>query len=231
MNHDEREEALGEERASCPAEGETPWNRVITGEGVRIQTIPIIGQIEGHAVLPPPAKTTKYEHLLPELVLAEESEEVDGVLFLINTVGGDVEAGLAMAEMIAGMTKPTCSLVLGGGHSIGIPLAVAADRAYMAESATMTVHPVRINGLVLGVPQSFEYLTRMQERIEAFILAHSRIAPEVFRRFLTGHSDMATDIGSILSGREAAASGLVDGVASFGQVMAHLKKMAKQKKG
>ncbi len=206
------------------------FGKIVTRSEVNIQTLVFAGQIEGHSILPPPAKATRYEHILPQLVLAEESPEIDGVLFLINTVGGDVEAGLAMAEMIAGMTKPTVSLVLGGGHSIGIPLAVAADRSFIAKTATMTVHPVRINGLVLSSPQSFEYLHRMQERICDFIVEHSHITPEHLSAFMAGRCDMATDIGTILDGREAVSSGLIDSLGSFSLALAELKKMAKEKK-
>lgn len=204
---------------------------VVTAGGERIRTILIAGQIEGHTATTPPVKSTKYEFVLPSLVLTEEDESIDGLLILIHTVGGDVEAGLAMAEMIAGMKKPTVSLVLGGGHSIGIPLAVAAKESFIVKSATMTVHPVRIQGLVLGVPQSFEYLRRMQERICDFILAHSRISREKLMGYMAGHHDMATDIGTILSGQEAVSSGLVDQIGSFSDAMDALKRQICEKKG
>lgn len=190
-----------------------------------VQTLLIAGQIEGHAVLPPPAKATRFEHFVPQLVLAEGDPEVKGILFLINTVGGDVEAGLAMAEMIAGMTKPTVALVLGGGHSIGIPLAVAAKKSILAPSATMTVHPVRVNGLVLGAPQSFEYLMKMQDRISEFIVAHSKISPEKLEEWMQGRHDMATDIGTILGAEEAVAFGLMDEVGSYQRALELLKEM------
>jgi ATP-dependent protease ClpP protease subunit len=222
MEHEEKE-ALCQPSPHIPEE-------VVTGSSERIRTILIAGQIEGHTAVSPPVKATKYELLLPRLVETEEDDSIDGLLVLINTVGGDVEAGLAMAEMIAGMKKPTVSLVLGGGHSIGIPLAVAAKESFMVKSATMTVHPVRIQGLVLGVPQSFEYLRRMQERISAFILEHSRIAPEVLEGYMSAHHDMATDIGTILSGREAARSGLVDHIGTFREAMDALKQQIRQKK-
>ncbi|MBR3837256.1 MAG: ATP-dependent Clp protease proteolytic subunit [Clostridia bacterium] len=196
----------------------------------RILTLVIAGQIEGHQVLPPPAKATRYEHVLPMLVKAEESPEVEGVLFLLNTVGGDVEAGLAMAEMIAGMKKPTVSLVLGGGHSIGIPLAVAADHSFIVPSATMTVHPVRMTGLVLGVPQSFEYLRRMQDRICDFITTHSTVSRRSLDALMAGQHHMATDIGTILCGAEAVAAGLVEKLGSFGDAMDALKAMIKSPK-
>ena len=196
---------------------------VVIGEKVRIQTLVIAGQIEGHQTLPPPTKATRYEHLLPQLVLAEEDPNIHGVLLLINTVGGDVEAGLAIAEMIASMKKPTASLVLGGGHSIGIPLAVAAKRSFIVPSATMTVHPVRIQGLVLGVPQSFEYLKRMQDRICDFIVDHSAISRPALDRLMAGRHDMATDIGTILVGEEAVTAGLVEKCAGFSETLAALK--------
>jgi len=190
-----------------------------------VQTLLIAGQIEGHATLPPPAKATRFEHFVPQLVLAEADPEVKGVLFLINTVGGDVEAGLAMAEMIAGMKKPTVSLVLGGGHSIGIPLAVAAKRSIIAPSATMTVHPVRVNGLVLGAPQSFEYLMKMQDRILEFVVNHSHISPEKLSEMMQGRHDMATDIGSIVGAEEAVATGLMDEVGSYRRALELLKEL------
>ena len=206
------------------------FGKIVTKGSAAVQTLVIAGQIEGHATLPPPAKATCYEHVLPQLVLAEESPEIEGVLFLINTVGGDVEAGLAMAEMIAGMSKPTVSLVLGGGHSIGIPLAVAAKKSFIAKSATMTVHPVRMNGLVLGVPQSFEYLKRMQERICDFILSHSHISPEKLDSFMFGHHDMATDIGTILEGEDAVKCGMMDKVGTFHDALTELKGMIEREK-
>lgn len=166
-----------------------------SGKG-KIECLTIIGQIEGHYLLGDNAKTTKYEHVIPLLAAVEESAEVDGLLVLINTVGGDVEAGLAIAELISGMRKPTASVVLGGGHSIGVPLAVSARRSFIVPSATMTIHPVRTNGLVVGVEQSFEYLRRMQERINGFILKNSRISPERLERYLMSTDEMATDVGN-----------------------------------
>ncbi len=206
------------------------FGKIITGSAEKIQTLVIAGQIEGHQTLPPPAKATRYEHILPQLVLAEEDPAVDGLLLLINTVGGDVEAGLAMAEMIRGMTKPTVSLVLGGGHSIGIPLAVAAKKSFIAPSATMTVHPVRIQGLVLGVPQSFEYLKRMQDRICDFLVENSHITRERLDRLMAGRSDFATDIGTVLCGREAVEEGLIDSVGSFASATSALKEAIRAEK-
>ncbi len=197
--------------------------QVVTGKDGAIQTLVIAGQIEGHATVQQGLKATRYEHVLPSLVMAEESEEIGGVLLLINTMGGDVESGLCMAELIAGMKKPVAALVLGGGHSIGIPLAVAAKRTFIAESATMTVHPVRINGLVLGVPQSFEYLRNMQERIVRFIVDHSRISPEQLEEWMHGRHDMATDIGTVVEAREAVDAGLVDEIGTLSSALAWLK--------
>src|SRR5699024_5530514 len=155
----------------------------------------IVGQIEGHQVLEPTAKTTKYEHVLPLLAAVEESDQVDGLLILINTVGGDVEAGLAIAELISGMTKPTVSLVLGGGHSIGVPLAVCAKKSFIVPSATMTIHPVRLNGLVIGVPQTFTYFMRMQERILDFIVKNSKVSRQVLKELMLETDELAADIG------------------------------------
>lgn len=183
----------------------------------------IIGQIEGHFVLDNTQKSTKYDHLLPLLVALEESDSVDGVLILLNTLGGDVEAGLAISELIAGMTKPTASLVLGGGHSIGVPLAVSAKRSFIVPSATMTIHPVRTNGTVLGVPQAFDYLEKMQDRIIRFITAHSQISAESFRSLLNRTDILVNDIGSILNGYEAVESGLIDEVGGVADALAYLR--------
>ena len=175
-----------------------------------IYTLTIIGQVEGHQVLPETAKTTKYEHILPLLAGIEESEEIDGLLLLLNTVGGDIEAGLAIAEMIAGMKKPTVSLVLGGGHSIGIPLAVCTKKSFITPTASMTVHPVRMTGLVVGAPQTFRYFQRIQEQIADFVTANSGITKEQFERYMMATGEMATDVGTILYGKEAVSSGLID---------------------
>lgn len=185
----------------------------------------IIGEIEGHTVLDSTRKTTKYEHLLPLLFSLEEDKNVSGVLFLLNTLGGDVEAGLALAEVIASMKKPTVSLVLGGGHSIGVPLAVAAKRSFIVPSATMTVHPVRTGGLVLAVPQSFDYLERMQNRIIRFVTEHSRVDEGTFRRMMTDTHTLANDIGTLLEGEEAVSCGLIDAVGGLNEALTALKKM------
>ena len=166
-----------------------------------IYTLTIIGQIEGHQVLPETAKTTKYEHILPLLAGIEESDDIDGLLILLNTVGGDIEAGLAIAEMIAGMSKPTVSLVLGGGHSIGIPLAVCTKKSFITPTASMTVHPVRMTGLVVGAPQTFRYFQRIQEQIADFVTANSKITRETFEHYMMATGEMATDVGTILYGK------------------------------
>ena len=196
-----------------------------------IYTLTIIGQVEGHQVLPETAKTTKYEHILPLLAGIEESDEIDGLLLLLNTVGGDIEAGLAIAEMIAGMKKPTVSLVLGGGHSIGIPLAVCTKKSFITHTASMTVHPVRMTGLVVGAPQTFRYFQRIQEQIADFVTANSGISKEQFEKYMMATGEMATDVGTILYGKEAVASGLIDRLGGLNDALAALHKMIdKQKK-
>ena len=182
----------------------------------------MIGQIEGHYTLGDGQKATKYEHLIPLIVSIEQSDEVDGLLLILNTMGGDVEAGLALAELVAGMKKPTVSLVLGGGHSIGVPLAVCTKRSFIVPSATMTIHPVRMNGLVLGVPQTYYYFERMQDRIIKFITDHSRVSDEKFRAMLMETDQIATDIGSLIDGREAVECGLIDEVGSLSDALREL---------
>lgn len=190
-----------------------------------IYTLTIIGQVEGHQVLPETAKTTKYEHILPLLAGIEESDEIDGLLLLLNTVGGDIEAGLAIAEMIAGMKKPTVSLVLGGGHSIGIPLAVCTKKSFITHTASMTVHPVRMTGLVVGAPQTFRYFQRIQEQIADFVTANSGISKEQFEKYMMATGEMATDVGTILYGKEAVASGLIDRLGGLSDALTALHKM------
>lgn len=191
----------------------------------RIYCLNIIGQIEGHTALPAQNKTTKYEHVLPQLVSVEENPDIDGLLVLLNTVGGDVEAGLAIAEMIAGMAKPTVSLVLGGGHSIGVPLAVAADYSFIASTATMTVHPLRLNGMIIGVRQTFEYFRKMQECITAFVVANSKINEDDFRAMMLTTDEIANDVGTILYGRQAVDCGLIDYVGGLCDAMEKLYEM------
>ena len=190
-----------------------------------IHTLSIIGQIEGHYLLPEAQKATKYEHIIPLLVAIEESDEIDGLLIVLNTMGGDVEAGLAIAEMIASMTKPTVSLVLGGGHSIGVPLAASAKRSFIVPSATMTVHPVRINGLVVGVPQTFRYFDEMQKRIVRFICDHSRASADKINELMMRPDEMATDVGSIIDGDEAVEYGIIDAVGGLSDALSALREM------
>lgn len=195
-----------------------------------IYTLTIIGQVEGHQVLPETAKTTKYEHVLPLLAGIEESDEIDGLLLLLNTVGGDIEAGLAIAEMIAGMKKPTVSLVLGGGHSIGIPLAVCTKKSFITPTASMTVHPVRMTGLVVGAPQTFRYFQRIQEQIADFVTANSGISKETFEGYMMATGEMATDVGTILYGKQAVESGLIDKLGGLSDALNALHKMIDKRK-
>ncbi len=195
-----------------------------------IYTLTIIGQVEGHQMAPETTKTTKYEHVLPLLAGIEESDEIDGLLLLLNTVGGDIEAGLAIAEMIAGMKKPTVSLVLGGGHSIGIPLAVCTKRSFITPTASMTVHPVRMTGLVVGAPQTFRYFQRIQEQIADFVTANSAISKEDFEDYMMATGEMATDVGTILYGKEAVSSGLIDELGGLHDALRCLHNMIDQSK-
>lgn len=226
-----KEERKNEPMSEQKAEEIVKTGSVVTGrEGKRIHSISIIGQVEGHYVLGENQKSTKYEHLIPLLVAIEESEEVDGLLVILNTMGGDVEAGLALAEMIASMSKPTVSLVLGGGHSIGVPLAVAAKRSFIVPSATMTVHPVRTSGLVIGVPQTFRHFAEMQKRITDFICRHSTVKAETLERLMMNPDDMANDVGTILDGKEAVAHGIIDEVGGLSNALSSLHGMIQSKK-
>ena len=198
--------------------------------GAKIHCMSIIGQIEGHYTLPEGQKATKYEHIVPLLFSIEESDEVDGLLIILNTMGGDVEAGLAIAELIASMKKPTVSLVLGGGHSIGVPLAVSAKKSFIVPSATMTIHPVRINGTVIGSPQTFFYFEKMQERITKFVCEHSRISSEDFTRLMMRTDQIATDTGSIIGGEEAIECGLIDRVGGLRHALDELRQMINNEK-
>lgn len=190
--------------------------------------LPIIGQIEGHYALDSNQKSTKYDHVLPLLASLEQSNRVQGILILINTLGGDVEAGLAIAEVIASMNKPTVSIVLGGGHSIGVPLAVSADRSFIVPSATMTIHPVRTQGLVLGVPEAFDYLKKMQDRIIRFIVSHSKVEEAYFRDILGRTDTLVNDIGTILEGEEAVSCGLIDEIGGIREALSALRAMCKR---
>jgi len=196
-----------------------------------VYCLTIIGQIEGHTTASNSTKTTKYEHVLPLLAKLEESEEVDGVLFLLNTVGGDVEAGLAIAELIAGMTKPTVSIVLGGSHSIGVPLAVAARRSFAVPSAAMTIHPVRMSGTVIAAPQTYSYFQRLQDRIVDFVARHSRISGEDFQALMLKKDDMAADVGSVVYGEEAVRLGLIDQTGGLSDGLACLYRQIDERKG
>lgn len=202
---------------------------VTTNGRQRIHCMTIVGQIEGHYVLSSETKATKYEHMIPQLVAVNESTEIEGLLLILNTIGGDIEAGLALAELIAGMNKPTVSLVLGGGHSIGVPLAVAADRSFIVPSATMTIHPVRVNGLVLGVPQAFVHFQRMQERIVDFVCAHSRMSPDRFRELCMNTDELATDVGSVLDGEAAVHEGLIGCIGSLHEALECLYTMIEER--
>lgn len=195
-----------------------------------VYCLTIIGQIEGHMTASSNTKTTKYEHVLPLLAKLEESEEVDGVLFLLNTVGGDVEAGLAIAELIAGMTKPTVSIVLGGSHSIGVPLAVAARRSFAVPSAAMTIHPVRMSGTVIAAPQTYSYFQRLQDRIVAFVSGHSHISGQDFQDLMLKKDDMAADVGSVIYGEEAVRFGLIDQVGGLSDGLACLYRQIEERK-
>jgi ATP-dependent protease ClpP protease subunit len=195
-----------------------------------IHCLSIIGQIEGHLQLPPQNKTTKYEHVIPQLVAAEQDEKVEGVLIVLNTVGGDVEAGLAIAEMIASISKPTVTLVLGGGHSIGVPIAVAADYSFIVETATMTIHPVRLTGLVIGVPQTFEYLDKMQERVVSFVTRHSKISARAFKELMFKTGELTRDIGTNVIGSDAVKYGLIDEVGGLGEALNKLNELIRKAK-
>jgi len=196
-----------------------------------IHCLPIIGQVEGHLILPPNNKTTKYEHVIPQLIAIEESKDIEGLILILNTVGGDVEAGLAIAEMISTMSKPTVSLVLGGGHSIGVPLSVCTKHSFIAPSATMTIHPIRITGIVLGVSQTYDYLNKMQERVVDFVIRHSNISKEKFYELMTRPGELANDVGTVLIGKEAVAAGLIDEIGGLTDALNRLKKMISKKKG
>lgn len=196
-----------------------------------IHCITIAGQIEGHVALPPDTKTTRYEHVMPLLAAVEESREIRGLLILLNTVGGDVEAGLGLAELIAGMRTPTASLVLGGGHSIGVPLAVSASRSFIVPSAAVTIHPVRISGVVIGVPQTFDYFSRISDRIVGFITGHSHISAERFTEYMTRTGELTQDVGSVLDGQEAVDCGLIDQLGGLADALDYLHRRIREEGG
>ncbi len=190
--------------------------------------LPIIGQIEGHNVLPPQSKTTKYEHVIPQLVNIQSNEQVKGVLIVLNTVGGDVEAGLAISEMIKSLSKPTVSLVIGGGHSIGVPLATCADYSFISPSATMIIHPIRMNGLIIGIPQTFEYFRKMQERINEFILRTSKVDKNTLNKLMLQSDELLNDTGTILIGNQAVEYGLIDSVGGISEAIDKLNELIKE---
>ena len=219
-------EETKEESTAAPGKKLEDTDAVITqNNGSKIYCLTIIGQIEGHYALPQENKTTKYEHLIPQLFAIEESTEIEGVLIILNTVGGDVEAGLALAELISGMKKPTVSLVLGGGHSIGVPLAVAAKKSFIVPTATMTLHPVRTTGLVLGVPQAFSYFEKMQERIAGFVSGHSGIGFDRFKELCMNTGELVMDVGTVLEGEKAVAEGLIDHLGTLSDAVDQLYSM------
>lgn len=218
-NSDASNEEVSEETAAIKELGTS----TVAGAKSDIHVLTVIGQVEGHMVLPSQNKTTKYEHLIPQLVAVEEDPSIKAVLVILNTVGGDVEAGLALAELIASLSKPAATLVLGGGHSIGIPIAVAAPRCFVVPTATMTVHPIRFMGMVVGVPQTYEYLERMQDRVVRFIVAHSKITERRLRTLMLRTGELSRDVGTILVGDEAVKEGLVDQVGGLSDALAHLR--------
>ena len=221
-------EALSPNQSPSATEAEKVGTMLASKDGVVLSCLTVIGQIEGHYLLSDNQKTTKYEHVLPLLAAVEENPEIDGLLIIINTVGGDVEAGLAIAEMIAGMSTPTASVVIGGGHSIGIPIAVSCDRSFIVPSATMTLHPVRTSGTVLGVPQAFAGLEKMQNRIVRFVTDHSHVKAEVLKNLIFRTDEMATDVGSIIEGEEAVEIGLIDEIGGLSGAMEWLRARKKR---
>lgn len=223
----ETQQEVQEEVTAQPENGSI----TISKNGRFIHCLTIIGQIEGHYILPSQNKTTKYEHVIPQLVAIEESKEIDGLLIILNTVGGDVEAGLAIAELLATMRTPSASLVLGGGHSIGVPLAVSCNKSFIVPSATMTVHPVRMNGLVLGVPQTLSYFEKMQERIVNFVESNSRISGENFRALMMKTGELVMDVGTVLNGEAAVECGLIDEIGGLSDALDFLEKRIEEDEG
>lgn len=238
----EQDKPSKQNETACPSElgNDTPneqWETIEKSGGIltknrgdAIHCLSIIGQIEGHYLLPEGQKATKYEHLIPLLVSLEQDDDIAGLLMVLNTMGGDVEAGLALAEMIASMKKPTVSLVLGGGHSIGVPLATSAKMSFIVPSATMTIHPVRMTGLVVGVPQTFHYFNEMQQRIIRFICRHSKADPKTIRELMMRPDEIATDVGSIIDGEEAVRYGIIDRIGGLSDALGCLRDMIRQSK-
>lgn len=231
-NTPEKQEGQKEEKSSLMEKiqqlGQT--NVPQLSQDSKIHCLTIVGQIEGHVQLPPHNKTTKYEHLIPQLVAIEQNPKIEGLMVILNTVGGDVEAGLAISEMITSLSKPTVSIVLGGGHSIGVPIAVSCDYSFIAESATMTIHPIRLTGLVIGVPQTFEYLDKMQERVINFVTTHSNIKEDVFKELMFAKGNLTRDIGTNVVGADAVESGLINEVGGLGAAMKKLNELIDLKK-
>ncbi|MGM0901978.1 ClpP family protease [Mesobacillus maritimus] len=231
-NTPEKQEGQKEEKSSLMEKiqqlGQT--NVPQLSQDSKIHCLTIVGQIEGHVQLPPHNKTTKYEHLIPQLVAIEQNPKIEGLMVILNTVGGDVEAGLAISEMITSLSKPTVSIVLGGGHSIGVPIAVSCDYSFIAESATMTIHPIRLTGLVIGVPQTFEYLDKMQERVINFVTRHSNIQEDVFKELMFAKGNLTRDIGTNVVGADAVESGLINEVGGLGAAMKKLNELIDLKK-
>ena len=219
----EEQEPLSQERTIQPIVDF--GSSLIQSKKGSVHVLTIVGQIEGHQLLPSTSKSTKYEHVMPLLAMVEESDEVDGLLVLLNTVGGDIEAGLGIAELISSMSKPTVSLVLGGGHSIGVPLAVSAKRSFIAPSAAMTIHPVRMNGLVIGVPQTFYYFERIQERIIQFVTANSNVKRDTFTELMLQTGELAADVGSVIYGEEAVKLGIIDQIGGLSDALSCLHEM------
>lgn len=229
QNNEKQDEAESDEQetgSQAQTEQIERTGGITTGKGKHtIHCLTIIGQIEGHYILPATNKTTKYEHVIPQLLAVEQDPDIEGLVIILNTVGGDVEAGLAIAELLSGMKKPTVSLVLGGGHSIGVPLAVSARKSFIVPSATMTVHPVRMNGLVLGVPQTLSYFDKMQERIVKFVTDNSNITPERFRQLMMNKDELVMDVGTVLDGQSAVDEGLIDALGGVSDVIESLYAM------
>ncbi len=221
------DETVDETEEIGEATAQTDGSVTVKNNDASIFCLTIIGQVEGHYILPSQNKTTKYEHVIPQIVAVDEDPNIDGLLVILNTVGGDVEAGLAIAELLAGMKKPTVSLVLGGGHSIGVPLAVAAKKSFIAKSASMTIHPVRLNGLILGVPQTLDYFNKMQERITNFVTENSNISKDKFLKLAMNTSELVTDVGTVLDGEYAVEEGLIDSIGTLSEAMECLTLMIK----
>lgn len=227
INHTQTPEQKHDDKAVLENIRELGTSNIAASDS-NIFSLSIVGQVEGHMVLPPQNKTTKYEHIIPQIIAAETNAKIEGVLIILNTVGGDVEAGLAIAEMIASLSKPTVAIVLGGGHSIGVPIAVSAQHSFIAETATMTIHPIRLNGLVIGVPQTFEYLDKMQERVTRFVTSHSSISEKIFKKLMFKTGELTRDIGTTVIGADAVKYGLIDAVGGLSDAMKKLNENIEQ---